>query len=140
MLEEVSHIDSPIGYFFSAVKHLLLRRLKRQRVVLFEEIVEIESFQDLRPSPEEHAAGRLAYKKMLDLVARLPLRCRTVVELRQIEGWSYRQIADHLGMTEKAVEKQLSVGLGEIRTAWKRAERQAAENFSYANERKRSFQ
>jgi RNA polymerase sigma-70 factor (ECF subfamily) len=127
MLEEVEHIESPYAYFFSTVKHLLLRRIKRQRIVTLDNIIEIEALQDSRPSPEQLTGGKIALEKMLAMMAELPERCRQMLELRQLDGWSYRQIAEHMGTTEKAVEKQLAVGLKEIRAAWKRGERQAAE-------------
>jgi RNA polymerase sigma-70 factor (ECF subfamily) len=40
-------------------------------------------------------------------VARLPRRDADVLVLKYAEQWSYRQIADHLGLTESAVEARL---------------------------------
>jgi RNA polymerase sigma-70 factor (ECF subfamily) len=119
MLESVDHITVPDAYFFSIVRNLLLRRLKRQRIVPFETIAEIESFQDDRPSPEQVIGSKLAYEKVLALIADLPERCRHIVQLRKIEGWSQREIAEHLGTTEKAVEKQIWIGIRAVREAWR---------------------
>lgn len=119
MLESVDHITVPDVYFFSIVRNLLLRRLKRQRIVPFETIAEIESFQDDRPSPEQVIGSKLAYEKVLALIADLPERCRHIVQLRKIEGWSQREIAEHLGTTEKAVEKQIWIGIRAVREAWR---------------------
>ncbi|MFD2137087.1 RNA polymerase sigma factor [Novosphingobium resinovorum] len=74
------------------------------------------------PSPEEQAASRISYERVLAIIGRLPERCRRVVELRKIEGWSQKEIAAHLGMTEKAVEKQVWTGVRAIRDAWLQAE------------------
>ena len=134
MLREVDHIDSPYAYFHSIVRNLLLRRLKRQQVISFEAIAEIDAFEDDRPSPEQIAAGKLAYRKLLVLIADLPERCRRVVELRKIEGWSQKQISDHLGITEKAVAKQIWLGLKLIRAAWRVAEEQADTEMSVAEQ------
>lgn len=126
MLKAVDHIDSPSAYFFSIARNLLLRRLKRQRIVSFEAIAEIEAYRDdATPSPEEQTGSHLAYERMMTMIAALPERCRRIVELRKIEGWSHREIADHLGMTEKAVEKQIWVGVRAVREAWNTAERRA---------------
>lgn len=119
MLESVDHIEAPDAYFFSIVRNLLLRKLKRQRIVPFETIAEIESWQDERPSPERVAAARMDVQKVLALIERLPERCRRIVYLRKIEGWSQREIADHIGATEKAVEKQIWLGIKAIRAAWR---------------------
>lgn len=124
MLDAVDHISSPHAYFFSVARNLLLRRLRRQQIVPFEAISEIESYRDEdMPSPEEQTSSRMAYERVMALIANLPERCRRVVELRKIEGWSQKQIAEHLGMTEKAVEKQIWAGVRAVRDAWALAER-----------------
>ena len=124
MLDAVDHISSPHAYFFSVARNLLLRRLRRQQIVPFEAISEIESYRDEdMPSPEEQTSSRMAYERVMALIANLPERCRRVVELRKIEGWSQKQIAEHLGMTEKAVEKQIWAGVRAVREAWALAER-----------------
>lgn len=123
MLDSVDHIDRPGAYFFSIARNLLMRRLKRQQVVSIEAIAEIEAYQDcLSPSPEQAAGMKLEYDKMLAFLATLPERCRTIVQLRKIDGWSQRQIAEHMGISEKAVEKQVWVGVKAIREAWSKAE------------------
>lgn len=119
MLPSVDHIEQPLAYMFATVRNLLLRRLKRQQVVALETLSEIETWQDLAtPSPEEQAASRLSYERVMAIIARLPERCRKIVELRKIEGWSQKEIAAHLGITEKAVEKQVWTGVRAIRDAW----------------------
>jgi RNA polymerase sigma-70 factor (ECF subfamily) len=111
MLPSVDHIAQPLAYMSAIARNLMLRRLKRQQVVVFEAVSDIETWRDETPSPEEQAASRISYER--------------VVELRKIEGWSQREIADHLGMTEKAVEKQVWTGVRAIRDAWLLAEAQS---------------
>lgn len=123
MLPSIDHIDRPLSYVFAVARNLLLRRLKRQQVVMLEAVSEIDTWRDEdTPSPEEQAASRLSYERVLAIIGRLPEHCRRVVELRKIEGWSQKEIAAHLGMTEKAVEKQVWTGVRAIREAWKAAE------------------
>lgn len=119
MLPSVEHIDRPLSYIFAITRNLLLRRMKRQQVVVLEAFSEIENWYDEdAPTPEEQAASRMSYERVLGIIARLPERCRRVVELRKIEGWSQKEIAAHLGMTEKAVEKQVWNGVRAIRAAF----------------------
>ncbi|MDE1915481.1 MAG: sigma-70 family RNA polymerase sigma factor [Sphingomonadales bacterium] len=121
MLERVDHIDCGHAYFFSICRNLLARRLKRQQIAPFEAISEIESYRDTAaPSPEEEVASRMAFDRLRELILGLPERCRRIVELRKIEGWSQKEIADHLGITQKAVEKQVWVGVRAIRKGWAR--------------------
>jgi RNA polymerase sigma-70 factor (ECF subfamily) len=126
MLKSVDHIDRPEAYFFSLCRNLLLRRLKRNRIVPITTIAEIESVSpDSHPSPEREVAGRIDYARLMKLINQLPERCRTIVRLRKIEGWSQREIAQHLATTEKAVEKQIWLGVKAIRLAWEEAEAEA---------------
>ncbi|GAA0661361.1 RNA polymerase sigma-70 factor (ECF subfamily) [Sphingomonas insulae] len=126
-LESVAHITSPYSYFLSTARNLLARRLRRQRIVPMEALVQVDSYQDDAPSPEELAVSKVSHRAMLALIDRLPERCGSIVRLRKLEGWSQKKIADHLGTTEKAVEKQVWLGVRLLREAWSRAEGDADE-------------
>ncbi|MDZ4371438.1 MAG: sigma-70 family RNA polymerase sigma factor [Phenylobacterium sp.] len=132
MLEAVQTVERPDAYFFSIVRNLLLRRLRRERIIRIDAIAEIESFRDdASPTPEQDAGARLDYARVLTFLSRLPERCGEIVRLRKIEGWSQKRIAEHFDTTEKAVEKQVWLGVRAIQRAWSEAEG-AAENRSAA--------
>ena len=126
LLESLDHIDRPLPYFFSIVRNLLARRHRRQRVISFELIAEVDAFQD---SPdhafEDQTSDRLVYEKIIALIDQLPPRCRQIVRLRKLEDWPQKQIAAHLQISEKTVECQIRLGLKAIRDAWSRQEAQA---------------
>jgi len=126
MLDSVDHIGRPDAYFFSIVRNLYVRRLKRARVVPFETIAAIESYSaDEAPSPEREAGGRLEVERVLALIARLPERCRQIVQMRRIEGLSQKEIASRLGVTEKVVEKQVWQGIRAVQALWQAADAEA---------------
>ncbi len=126
MLDSVDHIGRPDAYFFSIVRNLYVRRLKRARVVPIETIAAIESHSaDDAPSPEREAGGRLEVERVLGLIARLPERCRQIVQMRRIEGLSQKEIAARLGVTEKVVEKQVWQGVKAIQASWQAADAEA---------------
>lgn len=121
VLDSVDHIERPDAYFFAVARSVAVRRLRQHRVVRLGAIAEMEGIaDDERPSPERQAAGRHDLDRVLAIIARLPDRCRRAVQLRKIDGWSQKQIAAHLGTTEKAVEKQVWLGVRAIREAWSR--------------------
>lgn len=119
-LDRVDHIDRPDAYFFSIVRNLLLRRIKRTRIVSIEMIAEIESYAiDDSPSPEREAAGRLDYARLQAVMAGLPDRCRRIVEMRKIEGLSQKEIARRIGVSESVVENDVHQGVRAILRVWR---------------------
>src|SRR3546814_14106339 len=82
------------AYFFSIARNLLVRRLRRARIVPIEAIAEIDAFQDdMRPSPEREAGGRLDYRRLIALIDALPERRRRIVRMRKLDGYSHRDIS-----------------------------------------------
>jgi RNA polymerase sigma factor for flagellar operon FliA len=55
---------------------------------------------DPTPSAEDELDRRRAMQRMRDAEAMLPPRLRLVLRLRVDEGWTLREIAEHLGVTE----------------------------------------
>lgn len=110
-LDTVDHIDRPDAYFFSTVRNLLSRKLRRAAVVPIATIAEIESFDDDRPSPEREVAGRRDYDRVRALIATLPEPSRQVVQMRRIEGRPQREIAAELGISEGMVEWHVHKGV-----------------------------
>lgn len=130
-LDAVDHIARPDGYFFSAVRNLLLRRLRRAKIVQIDAIAEIETYAaDADPSPERQALGRLDYERMRAVIATLPERSRRIVEMRKIEGLSQREIATALNISESIVENEAYNGIRTVMRAWRKAETAAELRFA----------
>lgn len=122
LLETVEQIANPGAYLFSIARNLVARRLRKRPVVSLDTMAEMDACGDAPGLNEEQISNRLRGAKVRAMIAALPERCRRVVELRKIENWSQKEIAAHLGMTEKAVEKQVWLGVRAIREQWARAE------------------
>ena len=123
MLDAVQHIERPRAYFMSSARRLLSRRKARALIVPIDAHAEMDLFVDEdHASPEQLAGFRIDYQRMLTFLAALPERCRKIVELRKLEGWSQKEIAAHLGVTEKVVEKQVWLGVKAIQRAWSEAD------------------
>lgn len=54
-------------------------------------------------------------KKLQRLIRNLPERCREVYLLNREEGMSYSEVANHLGVSVKTVEKHISSALSQLR-------------------------
>src|SRR3546814_16809367 len=74
-------------------KHLLVQRLLRARIVPIEAFAEIDAYQDdLRPSPEPAAGGRIDYDRLLAPLAGLPHHHLRIARMLEIVGLSQREI------------------------------------------------
>ena len=124
-LPEVDHIDHPRAYFFSIAKNLLLRRLRRADVVPIEALAEIETM-DPAPDPESSVAAQLMRERLAAFMEDLPERCRRILKLRKLQGYSQREIAAMLGITESVVENQVQYGIRSLMRAWAKAEADSA--------------
>lgn len=119
MLERTDHIDRADAYFFATCRNLWVRRLRRERLVPIATVAELAQLSpDMCPSPEREAVARVDYSRLMAMLEQLPHRCREIVRLRKIEGWSQQQIAAHFQISEKAVEKQIWLGVKSLREAW----------------------
>lgn len=103
---------SPRSFLFTTAHHLIVDRVRRERVVSIEAVGDIEA---LNVSVDEISMERrVSARQELKLLSRaldlLPPKCRTVLWLRRVEGLSQREVAERLGVTEKTIEQHVSKG------------------------------
>lgn len=58
----------------------------------------------------DNISDELEYKEVLDLIARMPDTYRTALEMRLVMGCSGKEIAEHLGISENAVNVRIARG------------------------------
>ena len=61
-------------------------------------------------SDGENALERIGYKELMGLISTMPVGFRTVFNLYVLEGFTHKEIADMLGITESTSRTQLSRG------------------------------
>lgn len=100
-------------FVFAAARNLLIDQARRAQIVSIEAYADLEaldlSSDDL--TPERHASGNQELRLLQAALEQLPLRCGEVVRLRKIDGMSQREVAQHLGIAEDTVEKQIAKGM-----------------------------
>ena len=72
--------------------------------------------------PEQQAVQRDRVALVRQLIARLPEKQRTAMQLRDIEGKSYRDIATVMGITEEQVKISIFRACQTIKKEFKRQE------------------
>lgn len=69
----------------------------------------------VEPTHEQRVDTERELQAIRELIFRLPERCRQVYLLNRIEGMSYSEIAQHCGISVKAVEKHVAKALQFLR-------------------------
>ncbi len=112
-LPDHRHILNGRAYFFATVRSIVVHTVRRARLVPFEaaDQAEIDGMPDEAPSPEQAVGARLQLRRALDLIAALPPAYRHALEMRRLHGFSQKETASYLGVTEKVVENNALRGL-----------------------------
>lgn len=119
-LDGWSAIENPRAYVVRMLRHIAIERLRRQRVVDFRQLVDADHLILADEAPDQHriAVGRDGLRRVSDLIAGLPERCRTVFVRRRVEGESSQAIARDLGISLSTYEKRLARAIELLSRAW----------------------
>ena len=136
-LAGVEHIQSPRAYAFQTAQSVILRHLRRARIVRIDAIGDIDMLTTAvdEPSPERQASARQELRRVTELIAELPTKCREAFTLRKIEGLSQREVAHRMGISESTVEKHIGRALRTLMCAMKYGGIHAPEASEGAGER-----
>ena len=103
--------QQPVAAFLTTVTLNTCRdRLRRLTVARLLRFTALDSHVPVaadQPAPDTEIADRQMLAHVIRTIDRLPLRLREALVLVAIEGRSHREVADLLGLTEKAVETRV---------------------------------
>jgi len=111
--------DSARSFLFATARHLMVDRMRRQRVVSFEEGWDLDELNVLidEVSPERAAGADEELRAVSRALDNLPPRCRQVVWMRRVEEQSQKEVAARLGMGEAMVEKHVAKAMRRLADA-----------------------
>ena len=111
-LHSVDHIDNPRTYAFQVASSVMINHIRRLKVVAIDSVASFEHLEaaDDVASPERVVADRDELRRLEKTLASLPPRVAEVFRLRRIEGFSQRDVAQRLGLSESTVEKHMARG------------------------------
>ncbi|MCO5253793.1 MAG: RNA polymerase sigma-70 factor [Bacteroidia bacterium] len=102
-------------YLYKAVRNKSLNFLQKRKL----EIQEVESIENLShkaySNPFEILYTKETEKLVLELIEKLPPRCKQVFVLSRKEGFSYKDISDIMDISPKTVENQISIAIKQIK-------------------------
>lgn len=108
-LDDLNH---PKAYLFRIAHSLVLRDARRGRIVPFEPIEDLDAVEARDPfSPERIAIGREEMRRLAAVIQAMPVRVRDAFVLRRVHGYSQREIARRMKISESTVEKHIAKGL-----------------------------
>lgn len=110
-------IENPERFFIRSAGNGALTRLRRRRrrrtLPLTDTMVAV--LRQPGDSPEKALIRSERRDVCLQVIGMLPPRCRLVCDLVFLEGMTHREVADELGISLGAVEKQVARGRRRIR-------------------------
>ncbi len=121
-LADVSHVRQPRAYVYSVAQSVVLQQLRRAQVVSIEAVAEIErvAASGEEACPERTASSRQELARIGALIDSLPDKCRQAFVLRRVEGYSQREIAQRMQISENTVEKHICKGIRVLMDSMKR--------------------
>jgi RNA polymerase sigma factor (sigma-70 family) len=106
-------IRAPRAFLFKVAKNIALSELSRKRnqlMITMGDMGELDVI-DGKPSPEEAWELQTRIASLGRLADSLPPQCRRVLVMRKVFGFSHKEIARHLNISARTVEKHLTKAL-----------------------------
>ena len=110
--EQLCQLESPLYYFYTTVRNMLLNLLKKQKrragLSMDEWQIQLNSIYfrpDLLMITEEMVS------KIKMAINSLPNRCRLIFKLIKEDGLKYKEVAELLNISVKTVEAQMAIAM-----------------------------
>jgi RNA polymerase sigma-70 factor (ECF subfamily) len=100
------------AFLFATARHLMADRIRRERIVSIHAAGGTDFLGTLvdELTPEHRVSAVQDLARLARAFDQLPPKCREVFWLRRIKGMSQKETAARLGLTEKTIERHVSVG------------------------------
>lgn len=115
------HISYPRPFLYQTAKNLALDHLRKEKVR--ERTHHPDPDPELvvqapapTPTPEHQTLAREQVELLVRAMAGLPERRRQILVLHRFHRWTYERIAAHLGLSRRAVEKNVQAALAYLLT------------------------
>lgn len=110
-------VKNPRGYLYSVARSVALNDLahKSRSIIEYIEEASVLEVESNEPPVDEQVSSRQRFEKFCDAVASLPPKCRRVFILRKVFGYTQKEIANEMGISESTVEKHLIKGFTRCR-------------------------
>jgi len=108
-------VDHPKAFLFTVARNTALGELRSSEASPIDRTVDYEETAVLHHTDDNDATkvldGRRKLYAFTMAVLQLPPRCRRAFLLRRVDGLSFKQIANRMGISVSAAEKHVAMGL-----------------------------
>ena len=111
--------DSPRAYMYTSTRNRALNYLRAQKKMLISDTAsDLEQLHQIEQLPQVEAQLSEVELEAIaaQAIAALPHRCRLIFSLSRYEFMSYQEIATHLNLSVKTVERQMSIALKKLKS------------------------
>lgn len=124
-VKQSEQIRHPRSFMYQTARNLALDHLKRAEtrtgVSMEEEGVNPDWMTEDLDQVYERASAEQEFEQFCEAVRQLPLQCRRVFVLKKVYGYSQKEIAKSLNISENTVEKHIASGMRRCRQLMKSA-------------------
>lgn len=115
-IENKENISSPKSFMYKTARNLALDYQKQANIRLVDGIEDMEALEQVlsnhsKDEMYENALIDSEFAHLCEAVRQLPQQCRKVFVLKKVYGYSQREIAAQLNLSESTVEKHISAGM-----------------------------
>ncbi len=104
---ELPHIQQPAAWCIRILNNRCIDLLRNRQRVTYSDLATAHQLYDPTPNPQQQLEHNDRKQRIVAALQSLPLQRRQVVELREIEGLSYQEIATILGISLDQVRTDL---------------------------------
>ena len=115
-VENKDNINSPQSFMFKTARNLALDHQKQAGVRLVDGVDDLQALEHLMADydsdePFENASSDKEFAHFCQAVRLLPIQCRKVFVLKKVYGYSQKEIAQQLQISQSTVEKHIATGM-----------------------------
>jgi len=118
--EDLGQVDSVEAYCLTVCRNLALDRSERKEAQNLSLQAAAYDAPDRAASPQERLEREERLERVKQLFDQLPERQRSVMQLRDIEGKTYKEVAEIMGMSEENVKVTLFRARQTLRQKYKK--------------------
>ncbi|ROQ17999.1 RNA polymerase sigma-70 factor (ECF subfamily) [Marinimicrobium koreense] len=124
-VKQTEQIRHPRSFLYRTARNLALDHLKRAEtrvgVSMEDDSVNLDWATDDVDQVYSQVSAKQEFEQFCEAVRHLPLQCRRAFVLKKVYGYSQKEIAQNLNISENTVEKHIATGMSRCRKYMKQA-------------------